>query len=104
MGKVAVHVKLTAPEGKGDELVAAFASLYEGPLDAEPGTVQHVIHQDKDNPDTIVFYEVYESDEALATHSSGEALKSVFPKLAGLVAGPPETLILLPQNAKGLSL
>lgn len=102
--KVAVHVKLNAVEGKGAELAAAFASLYDGPLDAETGTELHVVHQAKDNPDVVVFYEVYSDADALAAHSSGEALKAIFPKLAGLVAGPPEMLTLEPRNAKGLTL
>ena len=102
MTMVAVHVKLKAPEGKGAELVEAFSSLYDGPLDTERGTVAHVIHQERDDPDSVVFYEVYEDDAALAAHSSGEALKAVFPKLAGLVAGPPVTTILEPKHAKGL--
>jgi len=102
--KVAVYVKLTAPEGKGAELVAAFTSLYEGPLDAEAGTELHVVHQVKDSPDTVVFYEVYTDATAAAVHSSGEALKAIFPKLTGLVTGPPEMLTLEPRNAKGLTL
>ena len=57
--KFAVYVKLTAPEGKGDELVAAFSELYPGPLDAEPGTELHIIHQAVDNPDVVFFYELY---------------------------------------------
>lgn len=104
MAKVAVHVKLKAPEGKGGELAAAFDSLYQGPLDAEPGTVMHVVHQVKDEPDTVVFYELYTDEAALAAHSGGDALKAIFPKLAGLVAGPPETIMLVPRNAKGVSL
>ena len=102
--KVAVHVKLTAPAGKGDELVKAFLSLYDGPLDAEPGTEFHVIHQAKDNPDTVVFYEVYTDEEASKVHSTGEALRAIFPKLAGLVEGAPEMLTLEPRGAKGLAL
>ncbi len=102
--KVAVHVKLTAPEGKGDELVAAFAELYPGPLDGEPGTELHVIHQANDNPDTIFFYEVYSDQEAYKAHSDGAALKAVLPKLAGLVAAAPEMIVGTPRNAKGLPL
>jgi quinol monooxygenase YgiN len=102
--KIAVHVKLTAPAGKGDELVAAFNELYPGPLDAEPGTELHVIHQAKDDPDTIFFYEVYTDDAAYQAHSQGEGLKAVLPKLAGLVAAPPEMVVGHPRNAKGLRL
>jgi quinol monooxygenase YgiN len=104
MGKIAVHVKLTATEGKGAELVEAFRSLYQGPLDAEAGTEMHVIHQAKGDPDSVHFYELYSDDDALAAHSTGEALKAIFPKLAGLVAARPETTVLEPRDAKGLAL
>ena len=102
--KIAVHVKLTAPAGKGDELVAAFAELYPGPLGEESGTELHVIHQAKDDPDTIFFYEVYSDDAAYQAHSQGEALKAVLPKLAGLVSAPPEMVVGHPRHAKGLTL
>ena len=102
MDKVAVFVTLKATEGKGGELVAAFKDLYDGPLDAEPGTALHIIHQGKDDPDTVYFYEMYDDQAALDTHSTGEALRAVFPKLAGLVAGRGEMVHLIPQNAKGV--
>jgi quinol monooxygenase YgiN len=102
--KVAVHVKLTAAEGKGDELVAAFSELYPGPLDEEPGTELHIIHQAKDNPDIVFFYELYADEDANKAHSQGAAIRAVFPKLAGLVAGPPEMVLGEPKHAKGISL
>lgn len=100
--KIALHVKLTAAEGKGDELVAAFSQLYPGPLDAEPGTEMHVIHQATDNPDVIFFYELYTDEAAYQAHSAGEALMSVVPKLGGLIGGPPEMVMGTPRNAKGI--
>jgi quinol monooxygenase YgiN len=103
MGKIAVHAKLTAAEGKGGDVVAAFSSLYDGPLDAESGCEVHVIHQVKDNPDVVFFYELYSDDEAFKAHGQGEALRAVFPKLAGLLAGAPEMLVGEPQQGKGLS-
>ena len=101
--KIAVFVKLTAPEGKGADLVAAFSELYPGPLDAEAGTEIHAIHQAKDNPDVVFFYELYSDEAAYQSHSTGQALMSVLPKLAGLVAGPPEMVLGTPRNAKGFS-
>lgn len=101
--KIAVFVKLTAPEGKGADLVAAFSELYPGPLDAESGTEIHAIHQAKDDPDVVFFYELYTDDDAYQAHSKGEALKAVLPKLGGLVAGPPEMVLGTPRNAKGFS-
>src|SRR3954452_20383963 len=103
MGKTAVHVKLTAAEGKGDDVVTAFSTLYEGPLDAESGCEVHVIHQAKDNPDLILFYEVYSDEEAYKAHGQGEALRSVFPKLAGLLSGAPEVTVSGPKHAKGIA-
>ncbi|HEX2850888.1 MAG TPA: putative quinol monooxygenase [Acidimicrobiales bacterium] len=102
MSKVAVHFKLTAQPGKGDDVVAALSSLYEGALDAEPGTLVHVMHRQKDNPDVIVFYEMYTDDEAFKLHGQGEALKAVGPKLAGLLAGAPEAMLLEVVNGKGV--
>ena len=100
--KVAIHVKLTAAEGKGADLVAAFNDLYKpGGLDSEPGTELHIIHQAKDNPDTVVFYELYSDQDASDAHSKGEVLRAVFPKLAGLVAGAPEMIIMEPKNGHG---
>ena len=101
--KIAVFVKLTAPEGKGADLVAAFSELYPGPLDAEAGTEIHAIHQAKDNPDVVFFYELYSDDAAYQSHSTGDALKAVLPKLAGLVAGPPEMVVGTPRHAKGFA-
>ena len=104
MSKVAVVVKLAAAAGKGAQLVEAFSSLYQGALDAESGTLLHIVHQGKDDPDNVYFYELYESQEALAAHNNGDALKSVFPKLAGLVAGRPEVTTVVPANAKGIAI
>ena len=104
MTKVAVHVKLTAAAGKGDELVAAFDDIYSpGGLDTEPGTVLHIVHQAKDDPDAVYFYEVYEDQAAFEAHSGGSVLASVYPKLVGLVEGAPEMVILTPKNGHGLS-
>jgi quinol monooxygenase YgiN len=52
----------------------------------------------------VFFYELYADEDAFKAHSSGEALKAVFPKLGGLVAGPPDMVIGTPRNAKGISL
>src|SRR5690349_17388004 len=103
MPKTAVHVKLTAQPGKGGELLDAFAGLYQGPLDAEAGTELHIIHQAKDNPDVVLFYELYSDDDALKVHSSSEALHAVYPKLAGLMAGQAEMTVSKVVNAKGVA-
>ena len=103
MSKVAVIVKLTAAPGKGQEVVDAFNDLYQGPLDAEEGTVLHIIHRGKSDPDAVYFYEMYADDAAMQAHNSGAALRAVFPKLAGLLSGAPEVTALEAANAKGVA-
>ncbi|HEX4979382.1 MAG TPA: putative quinol monooxygenase [Acidimicrobiales bacterium] len=103
MSRVAVHVKLPAAEGKGEELVAAFEEAYQpGGVDAEPGTLAYIIHQAADDPDTVVFYEMYADQAAFEAHSGGQVLANVMPKLAGLIAGAPEMLMLTVRNAYGV--
>ena len=71
--------------------------------DAEPGTELHIIHQAKDNPDVVFFYELYTDEAAYKSHGEGDALKSVLPKLGGLVAAPPDMIIATPRHAKGIT-
>ena len=102
--KFAVFVRLNAQEGKGDDVVKAFHDLYEGPLDAEPGTEVHILHQVKDDPDTLFFYELYTDQEANKAHAASTALAECLPKLAGLLKDRGEMLFATPVRAKGVSL
>ncbi len=104
MSKVAVHVKLQAQPGKGQELLDAFESMFQGQVESEAGTLVYVLHQAKDDPDTVLFYELYADDDALNEHSSSDAMKALFPKLAGLLAGRPEMVLSRPVQAKGVAL
>ena len=101
-GKVAAIAKLTAPEGKRDELVAVLRDLVKTVGDNEPDTLVYALHTDASDEQTVWFYELYASVEASKAHSSGRALKEIGARLGGLVTGAPEVHRLVPQAAHGL--
>ncbi len=102
MSKVALHFKVTAKPGKGDEVVAVLGEMFNGAVDAEPGTLTYVMHRQKDNPDVIVFYEMYADDAAFAAHSQNPVLQAAGPKLGDLMAAPPEMILMEVVRAKGM--
>lgn len=90
MTQVAVIAKLTAVDGKADELSAVIADLVTQVRADEPGTVVYAAAQDNDDANVFWFYEFYDSPEAAAVHSAGEALAKAGARMRGLVAARPE--------------
>src|SRR4051794_36854537 len=74
MTQVAVIAKLTAVEGKSEDVAAAIAELVTQVRDAEPGTLVYAAAQDTADSNVFWFYEFYGSAEAATTHSTGDAL------------------------------
>jgi (4S)-4-hydroxy-5-phosphonooxypentane-2,3-dione isomerase len=85
MAQVSMLAKVTAKEGKGDELVAAFEPLIDQ-VRNEPGTLLYVMNRAKDNPNVFWFSELYADDDALAAHSGSDAMAQAGPKLGPLIA------------------
>lgn len=102
MTQVAVIAKLTAVEGKGEDLTAAIADLVNEVRDGEPGTLVYAAARDKEDPDVFWFYEFYGSAEEATTHSTGSALANAGTRMRGLLAGSPEVHRLTPIAGKGL--
>jgi quinol monooxygenase YgiN len=102
MAKVSMLAKLTAHDGKGDELVAAFDDLFAA-VGAEPGTELYVMNRSASDPNVFWFYELYTDGDALGAHGGSEAMK----KAAG-VFGPlikdSELILGAPVKAKGVAL
>ena len=104
MSKPAVIAKLTAQDGKRDELVAAFGRMIDHVTANEPGTEVYVLHTDNADPNVAWFYEMYTDEAALGAHGTSDMMKSVGRELAGLMAGRPELIMLTPVTGKGLAL
>jgi quinol monooxygenase YgiN len=101
MAQVAIVAKLTAAEGKADELRAVIADLVAAVDSTEPDTVIYAAAQDNDEPSVFWFYEYYGSADAAAAHAGGSALAEARNSMRGLLAGR-EVHQLSPVAAKGL--
>ena len=103
MAKVAVLAKLTAADGKRDELIAAVGSMCEA-VAGEEKTEIYALHKDAGDPNVVWFYELYTDQEGFNAHGSSEAMKAAGSALGGLLGGRPELIFLEPVRAEGLTL
>jgi len=101
VGRIVIFSRLEAVPGRRDDLVAAFAALHDAVAE-EPGTAVFAMHAAADEPDVLLFYEVYDDDAALARHRAGPAVRDVLPRLEGLLARPPEVSYAAPVRVRGV--
>lgn len=104
MAKPAVIAKITAQDGKRDELVAVFRKMIDYVSSSETGTEVYALNTDDGDVNVLWFYELYSDSEALAQHGTSDMMKSVGRELKDLLAGRPEIIRLSPVAAKGLNL
>jgi autoinducer 2-degrading protein len=100
MPQVSLLAKFRVHEGKGEELIAAFRTLFEQ-VEKEPGTLLYVMNRAKDDPDLFWFSELYADDDAFAAHGSSDAMAKAMPTLGPLIAES-ELVLGEPVLAKGL--
>jgi quinol monooxygenase YgiN len=101
VSKVAVVAKLTAADGKRDQLAEAFTSLFDA-VAGEGKTEVYALHLDAADANVVWFYELYTDTDGLTAHGTSDAMKAVGAELAPLMAGRPELTFLTPVRAKGL--
>ncbi len=90
MPSVVATVKVK--QDKLDEAMGFFKDLAAGVLANEPGTLEYVMLQRRDDPHTVVAYEKYESDEAFAIHGQNIGKKGA--EFMSYLDGPPEIVVL----------
>jgi quinol monooxygenase YgiN len=103
MSKVALMAKLTAAEGKRDDLVAAFQSIFDA-VAQEEKTEVYALHLDASDENVVWFYELYTDQAGFDAHGTSEAMKAAGASLGPLMGGRPELTFLTPVKAKGISL
>ncbi|MBM4411219.1 MAG: antibiotic biosynthesis monooxygenase [Chloroflexi bacterium] len=81
-----ITAKLTAKEGKADEMQAALQQLITQVQANEPGVMQYAMHSVEGQPGVFLFYEQYADDEAFALHRGTEHMKALGAALADLSA------------------
>jgi quinol monooxygenase YgiN len=101
MPKVAMVAKLTATDGKRDELAAVFENIFPA-VEQESGTEAYILHEDVGDENVLWFYELYTDDAALGVHGSSDAMKGLGSQLGGLIASAPELIMMRPRKSKGL--
>ena len=103
MSKVSLIAKLTAADGKADELRAAMGALIEA-ADEEPGLEVYSVHADANDPQVFYFFELYRDQDALGVHGKGDRMKAAMGAMGSLLGGRPEITMMSPVVAKGLDL
>ena len=87
-----VIANLKVKQDKIEEAKTFLKQLAEETLANESGTLAYTVHQRQDDPTAFVFYEKYESEEAFKIH--GKNLASKGAGFAGILAGPPEIIMI----------
>jgi quinol monooxygenase YgiN len=100
MGKVALVAMVKAKDGQRDELAAAFRRAFDA-VDVDEGTICYILHTHDAEPDTLVVYELYESEAALAAHLDGPLTTAIGREVAPFIEGS-KLEHLTPLAGKGL--
>lgn len=100
MAQIAMIVKLTAAEGKVDELLDVAAKLVAA-AEGEPGTLAYTVHTDAAEPAAVWFYERYADQAALDAHAGSTTMAEAMGAFAGVLGAPPEMHMLSIAQGKG---
>lgn len=103
MSKISLIAKLTAAEGKAEELRRALETLIAA-ADEEDGLEIYSVHAETANPDVFYFFELYRDQSALDVHGKGDRMRPAMQALGSMLAGRPEVTMMSPVVAKGLDL
>ena len=101
MSKISMMAKLTAADGKADELATALTLLIAA-AEEEAGLEVYSVHRVDEEPDVFWFFELYRDEPSLAAHGRGEAMKAAMGAVGACLGARPEIIRLTPVAAKGL--
>jgi quinol monooxygenase YgiN len=101
MSKISVFVKMTARDGRRDDLVAALEDV-RPLIDAEDGAEMYTFHRDRADENVVWMFELYTDQAGLDAHGSGEVLKALGASLRGVLAAAPEVHYADAVSSKGL--
>lgn len=102
MAKTSSFVKFVSHPGRREELLAALREMLPA-VEHEDGTEVYSFHLDRGDDNTVWLFELYRDDEALAGHTSTEAMKSLLGALPSLLGEPPVMVFATPTDAKGFT-
>ncbi|MBN1319470.1 MAG: antibiotic biosynthesis monooxygenase [Thermoleophilia bacterium] len=82
-----VTAKVKLQSGKSEEFLEA-VRVMKPQVMQDPGAIQYSLHRSVEDPDTFIFYEQYESEEAFAYHLSTDHFKALAGTIDPLMAVP----------------
>ncbi len=103
MSKISLIAKLTAADGKADELETALRGVIDAAAE-EDGLEVYSTHAVDDEPGVYYFFELYRDQAAKDAHGKGERMRAAMGAFGGLLAGRPELTMMTPLAAKGLDI
>lgn len=83
---IGIVVRLKTNPGKGPDFEAAFAVQAAGVRANEPGNKLYQLARSRQDADSYVVMEIYDSDADLEAHRSAPHMVENRPRMAGLVA------------------
>jgi len=83
---IGIVVRLKTNPGKGPDFEAAFAVQAAGVRANEPGNKLYQLVRSRQDPDSYVVMEIYDSDADLEAHRTAAHMVDNRPRMAGLVA------------------
>jgi quinol monooxygenase YgiN len=83
---IAIHL---AKNGFGDKLQNILVSVIE-PTRKEEGNIAYVLHRSMDNPDELMFDEIWVDNESLEVHLKQPYITAVVKEMTSILANPVE--------------
>lgn len=87
MSKVHLTAKIVAKEGQADNVEKALLAVVPT-VRAENGCLRYDLHRDSRGGEDFLFYEIWESPEALKAHGQSAHMNAMREQIKDLVAGP----------------
>lgn len=101
MSKVSVIVRIPLKPGTKGDLLAAFEPMLEQ-VNNEAGTEVYLLSEDPADDDVVWVFELYRDSDAMAAHTSSDAMAALLGTVGELVDGDPGFHVLNPVAGKGL--
>ena len=75
-------------EGKEDDAVAALQKLTKAVEENEPGVLAYVAYREDKEPNTVTFFEIYDSEESLKAHGGQPHMREMFGSFTSMFKPP----------------
>ena len=91
---ITVIAKLKTKAGSEKKFEEAALKMIETVRDADPGTLQYILHRGVKDPTEFVYYETYQDQAAFDHHGKTDHMKAFGGAIGTLLEGRPQIDIL----------